>query len=150
MLENNYKLKIFQKLSENILTDVDNIESKIFEKPYSLAKIANKLQSKKHILILIYYHEDIPVAFKVGYEKTEKFHSWIGGVDPLHRRKGLAKKLMFKQHQLLKDLGFTIVSTYTDDRFPEMIKLNLQCGFQLVDRKICVNGLEKLIFEKKL
>ncbi|KAA3631752.1 MAG: GNAT family N-acetyltransferase, partial [Bacteroidetes bacterium] len=50
-------------------------------------------------LILIAWDGKKPVAFKVGYEKEDHFYSWMGGVLPEYRKKGLAKKLADVQEE---------------------------------------------------
>lgn len=71
------------------------------------------------------------VAYKLGYRtgnRRECFYSWLGGVHPFHRRKGLARALLRLQHQWATDQGCQYVETHTWGDNQGMMILNLQEG----------------------
>ena len=50
--------------------------------------------------------EDHLVGFKLGYAVTSKrYYSWLGGVHPDHRRRGIALALMTRQHEWIASRG---------------------------------------------
>lgn len=71
-------------------------------------------------------------AYKLGYRtgnRRECFYSWIGGVHPFHRRKGLYRALTHLQHRWALQQGFKYVETHTWGDNAAMMILNLQEGF---------------------
>lgn len=72
------------------------------------------------------------VAYKLGYRtgnRRECFYSWIGGVHPFHRRKGLYRAMTRLQHEWALLQGFKYVETHTWGDNAAMMILNLQEGF---------------------
>ena len=52
------------------------------------------------------------VGFKLGYAATSKrYYSWLGGVHPEHRRRGIALALMERQHEWIKSRGYQVIET---------------------------------------
>ncbi len=73
------------------------------------------------------------VAFKMGYvDRAWRFHSWMGGVHPAYRRRGLAASLMQAQHRWCAARHIGRVRTVTTHQWQGMLMLNLQCGFQII------------------
>lgn len=145
-----YELKTYTIYSDEVLSLIEEIDKEVFDSPYSISKMKERTRNKNISLILFYFFDGRPVAFKAGFEEKDKFHSWIGGVLPIHRGKGLASKLMAQQHQWAKDNGFSIVRTHTEDQYSNMIKLNQKHGFKIIDRQTRNSGVEKIILEKVL
>jgi GNAT superfamily N-acetyltransferase len=76
---------------------------------------------------------DEPVGFKQAQERTRGvLHSHIGAVHPDARGAGIASKLMIAQHDFAKSNGFGGIATRSRNRYPQMIRLNLKHGFQIV------------------
>lgn len=96
-----------------------------------LDEVINALDGRDH-LILTAFKDDSPVAYKIAYRtgnRKECLYSWLGGVHPHHRRKGLARKLVRVQHQRAREQGLAYVETHTWGDNPGMLILNLQEGF---------------------
>lgn len=76
------------------------------------------------------------VAFKAGYElRPGIFYSWLGGVKPECRKKGIGQRLMQKQHDYAKQIGCQIVQTISSNHYRDMMVLNLKNGFDIVETK---------------
>lgn len=91
------------------------------------------LNTKERILILTAKEEELVVGYKIGYEeKPGRFYSWIGGVDPAYRGKGIASTLMLTQHQWCKNNGYTEIITKTKNKWKKMLILNLKHGFDVI------------------
>lgn len=102
-------------------------------------------------LALITKHQDIPVGCKLGYRLTDKtFYSWIGGVLPEYRNRGIAQKLLDYQEKWVRRRGYTVIRVKSMNRYPDMLRF-------LIRNKYQITGLEgnepehlKVVFEKFL
>lgn len=83
-------------------------------------------------LVLIAWDEKKPVAFKVGYEREDHFYSWMGGVLPEYRKKGLAKKLADVQEAWARKEGFETLIFKTRNQHKGMLIFALKNGFDIV------------------
>jgi len=91
------------------------------------------------------------VAFKVGYErKPGRFYSWLGGVLPEFRGRGLARTLMRLQHAWCRERGYRTVRTHTKNTWKAMLVLDLKEGFDVIGTYTDERGEPKLILEKRL
>lgn len=71
--------------------------------------------------------------FDISFEISSRiFYSWIGGVLPEYRGKGIAKALIKKQHALIPALGHKCVRTFTENKYREMLILNIKSGFDVI------------------
>jgi GNAT superfamily N-acetyltransferase len=105
----------------------------------------------KNFHLLMASIETKPVAFKLGYELEEKiFYSWLGGVVPEFRNLGIAADLMTAQHRWCKENGYSKIQTKTQNRFREMLLLNLRFGFDVVGHYLSDDDGPKIILEKML
>jgi GNAT superfamily N-acetyltransferase len=76
------------------------------------------------------------VGFKLGYRRGgQLFYSWLGGVHPEARRRGLARRLMAAQHQWARSRGYAQIETRTRAVNRVMLIANLKGGF-------CITGFE--------
>ena len=76
------------------------------------------------------------VGFKAGYAIAEgKYYSWLGGVHPSSRGKGLATQLAHAQHRWLRERGYVTVETASRQDNPAMARLNLKLGFAVEGTK---------------
>jgi len=86
----------------------------------------------REYLVLGAFAGDTIVGYKLGYRtgnRRECFYSWLGGVHPHHRRKGVARALTRVQHEWARERGFRYVETHTWGDNAAMLILNLQEGF---------------------
>mgnify|MGYP005698386127 CR=1 FL=1 len=123
----------YTEFNDIILNDVIELESLIFDSPYSREKIIRESSTKNNLLILMAYQSEKIVGYKIGFELSSRiFYSWIGGVHPEFRSLGIAKKLMETQHHLIPRLGHKCVRTYTENKYKEMLILNIKSGFDII------------------
>ena len=74
--------------------------------------------------------EEELIGFKLGYRRgAALFYSWLGGVDPGFRRRGIADALSVLQHDALAARGFRHVETRTRAANAAMLIVNLRAGF---------------------
>ncbi|MFB6352091.1 MAG: GNAT family N-acetyltransferase, partial [Bradymonadaceae bacterium] len=92
-----------------------------------------------------------PVGFKVGYERhSGQFYSWMGGVVPEFRRRGIATELLVRQHTWAREAGFDSVRTKTTNESREMLILNLERGFEVVGTELDRENDVKIVLKKRL
>ncbi|MFC4353810.1 GNAT family N-acetyltransferase [Chryseomicrobium palamuruense] len=114
-------------------------------------EMKRKLDSKKDILIQTISFEDRVIAYKIGYElNAQTFYSWLGGVDPKHRKQGLAQQLMTQQHEWVKQKGYSSIRTKTMNRWRGMLLLNIKNGFDVQSTYVDERGNHKIVLEKCL
>lgn len=150
----------FEKIQLNISNRIDVKDSDIQIIAPLIEKIFGEWDAKwfysifnnyKKFLLLIGYIEDQAVGFKLGYEHDrEEFYSWLGGVLPDYRNLGIARDLMLSQHEWCKQQGYKKVQTKTQNRFKEMLLLNLQNGFEVVGTHPADKHGLKIVLEKIL
>jgi len=80
------------------------------------------MKSKLKLLIVIAMNNNRIVGYKMGYEiDSDKFYSWLGGVDPKFREHGIASDLLNKQHDYLLQRGYKAVQTKTMNKWKDML-----------------------------
>lgn len=83
-------------------------------------------------MILVVKCQGETVAYKVGCAVSPRiFYSWIGGVTPDFRKKGIATLLRNKQEAWAKQQGYECITVKSMNRFPAMLSLLIACGYQI-------------------
>ena len=102
-----------------------------FTNPYSAQEYQKRLANIEH-LILIAWQNDQPIGFKVGYNKETTFYSWMGGVLPPFRRKGVAQKLAKVQENWARKRQYQNIMLKTRNQHQTMLIFALKNGFKIV------------------
>lgn len=119
---------------ETIFSVYDHIPE--FTKKYSLNDFYERIGDRTY-LPLIYFKHNKPVGFKLGYALSEEvFYSWLGGVLPDYRRKGIARYLLQMQEKWAREQGYKYVKVKSMNVFPDMLHM-------LIDNKYLVEDVEK-------
>ncbi len=114
-------------------------------------KLEVELDKKHNLHIAAAFLDDELIGYKIGYERKDKhFYSWLGGVDPRHRKKGIGQALLLEQHDWCTREGYHTIRTHTKNRFKNMLILNLKNGFDVIGTFTDQQGEPKIILEKKL
>jgi predicted GNAT family acetyltransferase len=144
-----FDYSIFNSLPDDeVLFGIIDLHKNIFGTSDNLI---NKMGSKPKLLVITAMDGTKVIGYKIGYElDNNKFYSWLGGVDTNYRKHGIASELMEKQHQYLKENGYSVVQTKTMNKWRSMLVLNIKNGFDVIDTYIDEKGLHKIILEKKL
>ena len=122
-----------------------------FMDPIDSDKFKEKLEGRSNVFFQWVEVGDDVVGFKVGYELRPKvFYSWLGGVTPKFRGKGVATKLMEDQHEFCISNGYETVMTISSNHRKEMMIANLKAGFDIVQTKENEKDGIRVVFEKKL
>lgn len=81
-------------------------------------------------------------GFKLGYRRgADIFYSWLGGVAPEMRGRGVASELMRLQHAQAEADGYRFVETRTRATNNAMIVLNLRHGFHITGHETDARGV---------
>ena len=104
-----------------------------FGKAYMTAEYVKRLEKIPH-LILIAEADGELAGFKVGYERERdgSFYSWMGGVLPPFRRKGIASLLAARQEQWALLKGYQSVRFKTRNQHKGMLIFGINRGFKVV------------------
>jgi predicted GNAT superfamily acetyltransferase len=133
---------------DHILNGMVTLHQSVFETSENLI---TKMANKPEVLIDIAMDDSRVIGYKIGYELANNtFYSWLGGVDPEYRKQGIAAELMKRQHQTLKEIGYTVVQTKTMNKWRSMLILNIKNGFDVINTYTNEKGIHKIILEKKL
>jgi GNAT superfamily N-acetyltransferase len=90
------------------------------------------------------------VAFKFGYAiERKRYLSWLGGVSRSHRRRGLARDLMARQHDWLRTRGYEYIETGAIKKNAPMLTLNLSVGFEVIGT-YCRSEMPRVLMQKRL
>lgn len=143
------KYSLIESLSKDeILEGILALHHNIFG---DSSDLLSKMKSKPHLTIVVAWHDDVVIGYKIGYELNQsKYYSWLGGVDSTYRGHGVATKLMNLQHMYLKEKGYSVVQTKTMNRWRGMLLLNIKSGFDVIETYTNEEGLLKIILEKRL
>ncbi|MBM7706334.1 GNAT superfamily N-acetyltransferase [Chryseomicrobium aureum] len=144
-----YHYHLFEKLPhKRYLKGIVTLHEAIFGDGENMLK---KLAELKQVVIQIVVLDEDVIAYKIGYPFDDQtFYSWVGGVNPKHRNKGLAQQLMNKQHIYLKKKGYKVVQTKTMNKWRSMLLLNIKNGFDIVSTSIDDNNRHKILLQKFL
>lgn len=107
-----------------------------------------RLNHMPDVTVCTVEEDGILAGFKIGYaEAFDRYYSWLGGVHPRFRERGLAEKLMREQHDWLESSRFYRVETKVAQDNIAMIALNTKFGMQ-TSGMISKNGKPYLLMER--
>ncbi|UJD78353.1 GNAT family N-acetyltransferase [Serratia rubidaea] len=77
--------------------------------------------------------DDQPAGFKLGYQTgDDTFYSWLGGVLPAFRRRGVAGRLLEEQERWAHTQGFRRLTVKTRNQFRGMLMLLIARHYQII------------------
>lgn len=77
--------------------------------------------------------DDQPAGFKLGYQTgDDTFYSWLGGVLPAFRRRGVAGRLLEEQERWARAQGFRRLTVKTRNQFRGMLMLLIDRHYQII------------------
>lgn len=144
------------KIEIGSLDDVLQVDAGIpeFDGRTTRALLEERLAGKS-TLILIARAEGRAVAYKLGYAISEReFYSWLGGVLPEYRRKGIASELRQVQEAWAREQGYHCVKVKSMNRHPAMLQLLIVSGYHIVGYEenalVPECGEGKILFQRML
>lgn len=115
------------------IEDIVSVENRIpeFDNGFDIGSLRHRLEGKSSLILVIKWQGEI-IAYKVGYEISPGvFYSWIGGVVPEFRRKGIATLLRRKQEEWATEHGYAFIAVKSMNGFPAMLTLLISSGYQI-------------------
>ena len=109
-------------------------------------KIYREKIAGKPNLILIAEIGGVAAGFKVGYERDGDWYSWLGGVHPEFRRRGVASLLADRQEEWAKAQGYPTVTFKTLNRLRNMLRFGMDRGFNIIKVEEYEDVLENRIW----
>ena len=99
-----------------------------FDRPVTAASLNERLSS--HSLVLVATRNDEIVGYKAGYAlDDQRFYSWLGGVLPEHRSRGVADALRQRQEEWAEAQGYRQILVKSMNRFPAMLQMLISRGY---------------------
>lgn len=138
------------KPSEELLIKILGAYKSIFI-DYKLEFFKERILQKEDGLMVLCFQQEKLIGFKIGYQYNKvTFYSWVGGVLPEYRKKGVARRLAKLQELKVKEKGYQKLRTKSMNRFKPMMILNLKNGFDIKSMYTNDLGQTKIVFEKLL
>ncbi len=142
------QIEIIEGVPYKYLKQLQTLHAHVFEgAELPLAK----LEGKEGLLCLFMMEDAQMIGFKLGYIHPDRvFYSWLGGVHEGQRGRGIASKLMIRQHEEVQKRGFQKVRTYGRNNRKAMLITNIKHDFDIISTFVDAKGRHKIIFEKSL
>ena len=140
------------EIKEGTIKTVVQLSKEIdeFHNPHDELEYQKRLTNVPH-LILVAYMDGKPVGFKVGYERSGQFYSWMGAVLKDYRRKSVAKTLAVHQESWARQQGYRSVTFKTRNRLQGMLIFSIRNGFQIIEvEKRADIGESRILLRKDL
>ncbi len=136
--------------SDEFINEFVALNERIFGGDQFAEGIKWRLENLPNVAVFVAVQDGRFVGCKAGYAITiDKYNSWLGGVDPAHRKNGIGKTLMESQHEWIKAQGFHHVETHVAQVNRDMINLNLKFGMSIAGMFL-KNDKPFLLMTKKL
>lgn len=141
-------------IRKGTILEATNITHQIpeFGKAYMTAEYVKRLERIPHLILVAEIAGEL-AGFKVGYERERdgSFYSWMGGVLPQYRRKGIASLLANRQEQWALLKGYDSVRFKTRNQRKGMLIFGINRGFKIVgfDARNQVEA-HRIMLEKRL
>ena len=121
------------EIKEGTIAEVVALSLQIpeFIDPHPIEEYQLRLQKVPH-LVLIAYANQIPIGFKVGYEREGYFYSWMGAILPAYRRLNAATLLAEAQESWAIQQGYPHITFKTRNHLKSMLLFALKRGFYIL------------------
>lgn len=124
-------IELSKPISAKDIEKLTELFTEAFGTPPS-EEFLDRLNEKSDLSVFVARQESAIVGFKIGYRRFQGiFFSWLGAVARSHRRSGVARALLKRQHLLCEQRGYREVQTEASGGNQPMLILNLQEGFEV-------------------
>ena len=102
-----------------------------FDSPYALDEYEKRCAGAH--LSLNAFVDEKPIGFKIGYDrfKDGSFYSWMGGVLPEYRQRGVATSLAEIQEKWAEEMSYNKIKMITRKKHKAIIRFSLHRGFKI-------------------
>lgn len=102
-----------------------------FQRVHPAEQFQARLEGRPFLALLAYQDDGI-AGYKIGYAETEsRFYSWVGGVHPDFRGRGLARQLLRRQEDWCRTMGYRSLCVKSENRFRGMLIFLLKEGYDI-------------------
>lgn len=116
-----------------------------FARGETVESLQQRLDDRSSLLLVAEENEEL-LGVKIGYElNSSQFYSWLGGVLPEARGKGIAQLLLDAQETWAISSGYQEIKVKTRNQFPSMIRLLCRNGYLIENFEKKENNLESRI-----
>ena len=117
--------------SEAFVDELHKLAIRIFGS-VERSELAWKLSRMPDATVQVARSRGTLVGFKIGYAiGSTRYESWLGGIDPEHRRRGIALRMTENQHEWVQAKGYKSIETGMIPKNSAMLALNLRVGFHV-------------------
>jgi len=118
---------------------------------FSDSYLLDRLPRLEDPLLWLAIEDGVWKGFKLSYRRGDALlYSWLGGVVPELRGRGVASALMRHQHEDAARLGYRFAETRTRAANNPMILLNLRHGFHITGFEVDTRGVAMVVQRKVL
>ena len=110
-------------------------------------KYEARLKETENHLCLVALDGERIVGFKLGHSRQGTYYSWLGGVEPEYRGLGIGSLLMKSMKDWCRSHGYAQIQTKSMNQFPDMIRLNLKHGFDVIGVETEPTGELKILMK---
>lgn len=104
-----------------------------------------------HYLLLVWEQDGMAVAYKLGYWiDAQHFYSWLGGVHPDYRQRGIAKALLLEQEVRARKMGAKEIRVKSMNQYKSMLLLLISQDYEITGAEPNSQGNIKIHFSKRL
>ena len=100
------------------------------KEPYQQEEYEQRLSDVPHLLLIAEDEEGL-IGFKVAYRRAHFMYSWMGGVLPRGRRRGVAKALADQQEIWAQKQGYGLLRFKTRNYLTNMLLFALGNDFRI-------------------
>ena len=131
------------------LCDVPRLHREIFGEDFPYESYREKLKFHK-VYIYVYYEDVNAIGYSLVIDQAEEknLYAWYGGLLPAYQGNGLTSQFFDMMVEKARDFGYKSISLATTNARPNMLRLAIKYGFDIVDVKKRDTGEENKIYFK--
>ncbi len=131
---------------------IADLYNEIFRPPHNVAFFNRRFIGRHNPLMLLATLDGHPVGFATGFElKPNAFFSWLTGVHPDYRRRGIATAIHEAQAVWASEHGYHYIRMECHNAHRPILHLAIAMGFNIIGLRWDADRSDNLIvFEKSL
>jgi GNAT superfamily N-acetyltransferase len=139
-------------VTEQQLPTIVELYNNVFRPAENEDYFRRRFQGRYNVLVMLAALDNRPVGFTIGFElKPFVFYTWLTGVHPDFRRKGIGRQLMESENEWAKNHGYEYTRFEGLNRHKAMSHMALTMAYDIVGTRWDSVRSDLLIqFEKPL
>lgn len=121
---------------EHELCEIPRLHAEIFGEDFPYESYEKKLEFHR-IFIYVYYEDEKAIGYSLVIDQADEknLYAWYGGLLPKYQGNGLTAQFFDIMHEKARELGYKSISLATTNARPNMLRLAIKYGFDIVDVK---------------